>query len=261
MRPAAKHHGKSTRADSPSQAAKSTPPPIKQSLHDKAHRAAPCPCRARESRRWAARSPCGLSRAAAWSKSAPISTAPHAAPHATPHAATARQAATSTPPKKQSPQSCPFMCPSEPRSLWSDPGAASEVQGRRRSPRRCWPAHARAPELGLRRPLLVTTWADPPRSKPTELPNRARERAAQPLVGPRGRKRGPGPLLVPAQLTWRTATTPPPALEGQLLVAIGAKPHEAKPTELHVATPKPGAQVRAVLKGRQSVPSPLSVPG
>ena len=103
--------------------------------------------------------------------------------------------------------------------------------------------------------------ADPRRSKPAELPVHVPKRAAQPFVGPRCRQRGPGPLSVPAQLTWRTATPPPPALEGQLPVAIGAKPHEAKPTELHVATPKPGALVSAVLKGRQRVPSPLPVPG
>jgi len=41
------------------------------------------------------------------------------------------------------------MCLSEPRSLWSGTGAASEVQGRRQSPRRWWPPHARAPRLCL----------------------------------------------------------------------------------------------------------------
>jgi len=45
----------------------------------------------------------------------------------------------------QSPESSPSVCPSEQRSLWSGLRAASEVQGRRRSPRRCWPPRARAP--------------------------------------------------------------------------------------------------------------------
>ena len=112
-------------------------------------------------------------------------------------------------PKKQSPQSCPSVCPSEPRSLWSGPGAAIEVQGRRRSHRLHWPAHARSPKVGPRWPLLVAIRADPPRSKPAELPVPVTERAAQPLVGPGGRQREPGLLSVPVPLTWRTATPPP----------------------------------------------------
>ena len=154
------------------------------------------------------------------------------------------------------------MNPSEPRSFRSDPVAASEVQGQRRSPaaacRHAQEHPTRAPDG--RWPLLVAIRANPRSLRPTELPMHVPKRPLQPLVRPRGRQRGPGPLSVPAQLTWRTATPPPPALEGQLLVAIGAKPHEANPTELHVTVPKPGALVSTVLKGRQRVPSPLPVP-
>ena len=84
----------------------------------------------------------------------------------------------------QSPQSCPSMYQSEPRSFWSGPGGVSEVQGRRRSRRRRWPAHSRAPEMGLQRPLLVAIRADPPRSKPAKLLDRVPGRATHPLVGP-----------------------------------------------------------------------------
>jgi len=88
--------------------------------------------------------------------------------------------------------------PAELPSFWSGPGAASKVQGRRRSPRRCWPANVRAPDLSLRRPLLVAIRADLRRSKPAELRVHVPKRAAQLLVGPRGRQRGPGPTEVPA---------------------------------------------------------------
>ena len=59
----------------------------------------------------------------------------------------------------------------------------------------------------------------PQKTKPAELPVRVPERAAQPLVGARGRHRGPGPTEVPPPLLAGTRTStrggPPMAAPGR----------------------------------------------
>jgi len=110
----------------------------------------------------------------------------------------------------QSARSCALVCLSEPRSLSSGPGATSEAQGRRRPPRRCWPPHARAPDLCPWRPLVVAIRADPRRSKPMELRVHVLERTAQPILGSWGRQQGPGPTAVPPPLLAATHTSTRP---------------------------------------------------
>ena len=108
----------------------------------------------------------------------------------------------------QSPESCPVALPSKARSLCSGPGIASDVQDRRWSPRRCWPQHAPAPDAGTRLPLFIAILVDPHEIKPRELPSYVPERAAQPVLGPGGCQRGPGPMVVrpPMLAATRTST-------------------------------------------------------
>ena len=73
------------------------------------------------------------------------------------------------------------MCLGDLRSLRSGAGAASEVQGRRRSPTAVG-GTGTSTQRGPRRQLLVAIWADARRSKPSELPVRVLQQTAQFVV-------------------------------------------------------------------------------
>ena len=83
-------------------------------------------------------------------KSAPISQTPHRSACCDCPSSSAIDAA-----QKKKPKKMPVHVTERAAHPLVGPGAASEVQGRRRSLRRCWPAHARAREVGPWRPRVV----------------------------------------------------------------------------------------------------------